>query len=354
MTSTEIDTRANHDMPCFYSRMFEIKRTASTPETQLNMFNRTVLFMSMFRIIRKLCTRTLFTNWHVDRTNCKCYDTSAANCNFDLVPYYSVHVGKLLAHLHIYFRWSGRSWRHCHNACNHVSFWYSVFHPRRTYGVLHEHTSEERQKMQRKDIGWSSIANESSHSCPQTAEHLPQHATLLGTVGIQKTPNARALMQRNFIEKRERQSVRYKAKTNAHIWQRSKSRNEHTKQCAKGTKQHERNTTTSSATHVQHANLWRRWWPNNITGTVTTKHDNSVRKQHRRIMIESADGDQTTSSELSKRTVTTQRRNDDNLQQQHHEHNSCCPTLLCFHCCWAAFVSSKNWACALPPIASRP
>ena len=89
----------------------------------------------------------------------------------------------------------------------------SVSHLRRTYRVLHEHMFEKRQKTQRNKIARSLIANDCSHLCARTAQHSLHHAKPKHT-----------------------------------------SQRTHTTLCTI-IKHHERKTTTSNGTHVQHANF---------------------------------------------------------------------------------------------------
>ena len=122
----------------------------------------------------------------------------------EFVPYASDHVRRLFRQRHILLPvvWSQPSPlpQHMQSSVNRCS----VSHLRRTYRVLHEHMFEERQKTRRNEFGKSLIANESSHSCSQTAQHSVHHSTLVATECIQKTPTPKvpAMTQRNFIEQK--------------------------------------------------------------------------------------------------------------------------------------------------------
>ena len=108
----------------------------------------------------------------------------------EFVPHVTVHVRQLLRQMHIYFWVSGRNRQTLPQHMQSRLRRCSVSHLKRTYRVLHEYMIEERQKTQRNEIARTFIANQCSHS-----QH---HATLLGNVGIKKTPNARANTQRKF------------------------------------------------------------------------------------------------------------------------------------------------------------
>ena len=46
--------------------------------------------------------------------------------------------------------------------------------------------------------------------------------------------------------------------------------------------------TKTNTKHVQHVNLWRRWWPNNNIRTDKMNESDPTWKRHQRILVESA------------------------------------------------------------------
>ena len=193
------------------------------------------------------------------------------------VLYFSVHVSQLLGQMHISFRVSGRNWRTCHITRNQSSINASLSHTQRTCPVLRGHivwrTAKER-----------TIRN-NAQSRIKIAQQLPQsrNTACIGAASRNTKGTRNDVTEFHRTDKNQR-----------HTFFRTKEEKKHINDTRRATLSVRENETesmkqkTTNAKHVQQANLWRRWWPNNKIKNWQMHKSDPTWKRHQRILVESA------------------------------------------------------------------
>ena len=149
------------------------------------------------------------------------------------------------------------------------------------------------QKLQKTQRKRNSEVIDCNRICSLTHQNCTTTATSRNNVrkGMHpETPNGPAITSQNFIKPKKKPTSHFfqnERRKNTINGKRRKPSNTQDCLCAEN-EQESMKQTTINAKHVEHVNLWRRWWPNNNIRTDKMSKNDPTWKRHQRILVESA------------------------------------------------------------------